>query len=197
MKLNKTKLGFTLIELLVVITIIGILATWAVSVYTSQIQKARDSNRLTDVGAIKSWVEQFYQDNSEYPHSSNNAGDILAFSWVTQYTPKLPQDPKYSQARVGSAFDYIYTVNKDTNGVIWQIYEVSTTFESNWNITSKAKWDGWNDDNRLELWINLNWNDTNVSDAIDKSFNSMTCVDDAGDSITCVDETTRLLIRKQ
>jgi prepilin-type N-terminal cleavage/methylation domain-containing protein len=53
MKLQRTKLGFTLIELLVVITIIGILATGAVSVYTSQIQKARDSVRLTDVTALK------------------------------------------------------------------------------------------------------------------------------------------------
>jgi type IV pilus assembly protein PilA len=53
MKLQNTKLGFTLIELLVVITIIGILATGAVSVYTSQIQKARDSTRLTDIGAVR------------------------------------------------------------------------------------------------------------------------------------------------
>jgi len=51
-KLNK--LAFTLIELLVVITIIGILATGATTVYTSQIQKARDATRLTDINAIKS-----------------------------------------------------------------------------------------------------------------------------------------------
>ncbi|MDR1945201.1 MAG: type II secretion system GspH family protein, partial [Candidatus Peribacteria bacterium] len=49
MKLHKdnyvNKLAFTLIELLVVITIIGILAVGSVTVYTSQIQKARDSSR--------------------------------------------------------------------------------------------------------------------------------------------------------
>jgi len=45
--------AFTLIELMVVITIIGILATGAVSVYTSQIQKARDSNRITSLKALQ------------------------------------------------------------------------------------------------------------------------------------------------
>ncbi|MGB2110743.1 MAG: type IV pilin protein, partial [Patescibacteria group bacterium] len=40
MKLQSIKKGFTLIELLVVITIIGILATGATTVFTSQIQKA-------------------------------------------------------------------------------------------------------------------------------------------------------------
>jgi len=53
MKMKNIMKGFTLIELLVVITIIGILATGAVSVYTSQIQKSRDSVRLTDVKALQ------------------------------------------------------------------------------------------------------------------------------------------------
>jgi general secretion pathway protein G len=60
-------LGFTLIELLVVITIIGILATGATTVYTSQIQKARDTTRINDVKALQSGIEQFYQDKAEYP----------------------------------------------------------------------------------------------------------------------------------
>jgi len=67
MKQQKTKLGFTLIELMVVITIIGILATGAVSVYTSQIQKARDSNRVTSIKTLQTAVEQSYSDLSEYP----------------------------------------------------------------------------------------------------------------------------------
>lgn len=52
MKISVQK-GFTLIELLVVITIIGILATGAVTVYTSQIQKARDTTRISDIKAIQ------------------------------------------------------------------------------------------------------------------------------------------------
>jgi len=67
MKLQNKK-GFTLIELLVVITIIGILATGATTVYTSQIQKARDTTRINDIKALQSAVEQVYQDSGEYPH---------------------------------------------------------------------------------------------------------------------------------
>ncbi|USN59359.1 MAG: prepilin-type N-terminal cleavage/methylation domain-containing protein [Candidatus Peribacteria bacterium] len=63
--------GFTLIELLVVITIIGILATGATSVYTSQIQKARDTTRLNDLSALQASIEQVYQDTSEYPGSDS------------------------------------------------------------------------------------------------------------------------------
>jgi prepilin-type N-terminal cleavage/methylation domain-containing protein len=53
MKQQNKILGFTLIELLVVITIIGILATGATSVYTSQIQKARDSTRISDIHILR------------------------------------------------------------------------------------------------------------------------------------------------
>ena len=150
MKLQKIKAGFTLIELLVVITIIGILSTWATTVYTSQIQKARDTTRITDVKAVQSWIEQFYQDNAEYPNTTEES-----FTWVIVYTPKLPSDPKTTQATENSVFDYLYNVSEDDNGIDRQQYEVSTTFEQTWNITNKAATDGWDDDYRLEVWIHL------------------------------------------
>jgi len=59
MNLTK-KAGFTLIELLVVITIIGILATGGIAVYTGQIQKARDVTRISDVKNAQSAIEQAY-----------------------------------------------------------------------------------------------------------------------------------------
>ena len=193
MKLNKRK-GFTLIELLVVITIIGILATGAVNVYTSQIQKARDSTRITDITAIKTAVEQFYQDNDEYPHSSSTSSDgVLAFSWVTIYLPKLPKDPKSWQARAGSAFDYIYTVWQDDNSIVGQDYEVSTTFEQEWNITKKAKLDGWNDDKRLEIWIDLKWNDTKVTWKITAT--TLKCVATGWAVTACSSEGKKLVIK--
>ena len=156
MKKINHKLGFTLIELLVVITIIGILATWAVSVYTSQIQKARDSTRITSLTAIKSWVEQFYQDDGAYPEPSN-------FSWVTLYTPKLPKDPKTSQASGKSSFEYAYAVSPDSNTITWQYYELSVAFENSWNLTKKAAADGWANPNRYEIGIDLTWNNTRIN----------------------------------
>lgn len=157
MKLQKTKLGFTLIELLVVITIIGILATWAVNVYTSQIQKARDTTRITDIKALQSWVEQFYQDGWVYPSKS-----LASFGWVTIYLPKLPQDPKTWQASTASVFDYMYNVWLDWNGILAQEYEVSTNFEQVGNIASKAATDWWDDDARLEQGVDVFSNATAV-----------------------------------
>jgi len=161
MKLQKIRSGFTLIELLVVITIIGILATWAVNVYTSQIQKARDTTRISDMKALQSWIEQFYQDGWVYPDKT-----AASFSWVTAYVPKLPQDPKSSQASSNSVFDYLYNASTDANLIPFQEYEVSTHFEQIWNITKKAAADGWDDDFRQEIGINITdtaWNTTEVN----------------------------------
>jgi general secretion pathway protein G len=76
MRFTQNTKGFTLIELLVVITIIGILAVGGTATYTAQIQKARDSNRLTDLEALRSGIEQFYQDFAEYPISTVNPNEF-------------------------------------------------------------------------------------------------------------------------
>jgi prepilin-type N-terminal cleavage/methylation domain-containing protein len=109
MKLQRTKLGFTLIELLVVITIIGILATGATSVYTSQIQKARDTTRISDIKAVQSGVEQFYQDTTVYPIGIDDWTSQTSVSVMT-YLPNLAEDPKHDQTCIGSRCGYIYFV---------------------------------------------------------------------------------------
>lgn len=148
--LNKSTRGFTLIELLVVITIIGILATGAVSVYTSQIQKARDTTRINDIKALQSGVEQTYQDAQKYP-------DALSFTGITAYVPKIPKDPKSGETLANTSFEYMYNQGKDTNGIEGQTYEVSTAFEAQGNLTSKAAdtMDKGNDPNRLEVGISM------------------------------------------
>jgi len=149
--LQTMKKGFTLIELLVVITIIGILATGATTVYTSQIQKARDTTRTSDVKALQGGIEQAYQDNGQYP------GLGTAFrTAIASYTPRLPQDPKFGVAGV-SAFDYFYNASADSNNIPFQEYEVSTTYEQAGNISGKATntADGGNDNNRYESGVNV------------------------------------------
>lgn len=152
MKLQNTKLGFTLIELLVVITIIGILATGAVSVYTSQIQKARDTTRVTSLAALQGWIEQFYQDTYEYPIWWK---DWSGSGWVQAYIPKLTQDPKHDQTCINSRCWYVYAVWTDLNWITNWAYEISTAFENKWNVDNKAvdTTDNWNDPSRLELWV--------------------------------------------
>ena len=166
MKLQKLKSAFTLIELLVVITIIGILATWAVSIYTSQIQKARDSTRITSLNALKASVEQVYQDLSEYPHS-----DLFVTS-VRPYLENFPKDPKHAQpcnsggsGTVDCGFAYI--TSADSNGILYGTYELSTAFENTWNLAARAVADSGTDGLRLEIWIATNTNVTAVAaDAI-------------------------------
>ena len=165
MKLQKTKLGFTLIELLVVITIIGILATGATGVYTAQIQKARDSTRITSLEALKWAVEQFYNDAYEYPEGGDfwenweiNGSTV---AWIKSYLPKLPVDPKDQQNcnNAGLASDsicaYRYFVTDDKNGITNWAYEISTSFENDWNVAKSADntKDWWNDQQRYETWL--------------------------------------------
>ena len=150
--------GFTLIELLVVITIIGILATGGVAVYTSQIQKARDTTRINDIEALKSGVEQFYQDKSDYPDA---AADFTTD--VIKYVPKFPKDPKSSQlcnkgaATNATACEYLYAVSDDVNNIVNGEYKLSIGFENQGNIDSKASKDGGatNEANRYEVGLNL------------------------------------------
>ena len=170
MKIQKTKLGFTLIELMVVITIIGILATGAVSVYTSQIQKARDSNRTTSIKSLQTSVEQAYSDLSEYPGvttateaaSSNvaNCSDFSAYDMQCLvslgYMEELPGDVKKWSKWNGSPLEYVYNVTWN-DWVTNQKYEISAWFEAAWSVASKASNlidKGW-DNNRMEVWNGL------------------------------------------
>ncbi len=176
MVLGKIKTGskkaFTLIELLVVITIIGILATGAVATYTSQIQKSRDSTRLTDLSALRWALEQAYWDISYYPWVNNVATPDcsptwseanLKCLWSLWYLDKLPTDPKSWQAWNWTSLDYTYAVWPKDN-VVKQIFEISTWFESSWYKTKAWSWaDNWNDDSRLEIWHVAIWIRTHVS----------------------------------
>lgn len=146
------KTGFTLIELLVVITIIGILATGATTVYTSQIQKARDTTRITDLKALESGIEQYYQDDTQYPQGGASWVATSGLS-VTDYLPTLAEDPKHNQTCNASRCGYIYAVWADSVGIERWAYEISTAFENEGNRLSKADDinDNWDDENRLEL----------------------------------------------
>lgn len=162
MKLQSIKKGFTLIELLVVITIIGILATGGTAIYTSQIQKARDSTRVTSINALKGAVEQVYQDEFEYPHANTFVTE------VSPYLENMPSDPKHAQPcnNINGTVDcwFAYVANVDTNGILFGSFELSTAFENQGNVTSKAeRWDNWNDDARLEIGSLTSTNNTTVA----------------------------------
>jgi len=147
------KKGFTLIELLVVITIIGILATWAVTTFTGQIQKARDSTRISDLKALQGAVEQTYQDAGQYPLADTSANFDTA---IDDYLPNVPEDSKNGQACESSTMcGYVYNVGDSNGAAAWWIaqavYEFSAGFENKWNVDNRAADDDGNDPVRFEI----------------------------------------------
>ena len=63
----RNRKGFTLIELLIVVAIIGILAAIAIPQFSSYRQKAFNTAANADLKNIKTGMEAFMADQSEYP----------------------------------------------------------------------------------------------------------------------------------
>jgi type II secretion system protein G len=63
----KNNRGFTIVELLIVIVVIGILAALVIVTYNGIQQKARDTERKTDIKAIQGHLEAYWADNAKYP----------------------------------------------------------------------------------------------------------------------------------
>ncbi len=63
--------GFTIVELLIVIVVIGILAALVITTFTGIQQKARNTERQTDVKALHGQIEAYYAQNGRYPSLAN------------------------------------------------------------------------------------------------------------------------------
>jgi prepilin-type N-terminal cleavage/methylation domain-containing protein len=63
----KQQKGFTIVELLIVIVVIGILATLVIVTFSGIQQRARDTQRQTDINAIQGHVEAYYASTGNYP----------------------------------------------------------------------------------------------------------------------------------
>lgn len=121
MTLKRNQQGFTIVELLIVIVVIGILAALVITTFTGIQQKARDTERETDIKAIHGQVEAYYAQNGKYPTLAN----LNDSSWRTSNMKGLDaealKDPKgNAQTLVDSpsatAYAYAVTPSGCDNG---------------------------------------------------------------------------------
>lgn len=100
--------GFTLVELLVVISIIAILSTLGVALYSNVLKNSRDSKRQADlITNIQPALEQYFADQLYYPvlagdacpTSSSDDGKLRPvcalrnIGGTKTYTQSIPTDP--------------------------------------------------------------------------------------------------------
>lgn len=102
---RKLSAGFTLIELLVVISIIGLLSSVVLTSLNDARAKARDAQRVSDIGQIRLALQLYYEDNENYPRVENDEVYSGEARWNTNtnslyvalvgggYLPSLPVDP--------------------------------------------------------------------------------------------------------
>lgn len=132
LKQRNTRPGFTIVELLIVIVVIAILAAITIVAYNGIQQRARDSQRKSDIATIIKALELYYAENGSYPNSTCSLGagckinggwnSTADTSWsnlesqlVPKYISKLPKDPQASvDTPAGIYGGYNYDYVRDT-----------------------------------------------------------------------------------
>ena len=88
--------GFTIVELLIVIVVIGILAALVVTTYNGIQQKARDTERKTDLNALHSHAEAYQAENAKYPSPAQFNDATFRSTSLKGLDSAAMQDPKWS-----------------------------------------------------------------------------------------------------
>lgn len=92
--LKRKQSGFTIVELLIVIVVIGILAALVLVTFSGVQQKARNTERTTDIKAVASHLETYNAEKGYYPE----VGDMNTASFLSTelkgLDPASTCDPK-------------------------------------------------------------------------------------------------------
>lgn len=73
-KIRKQESGFTIVELLIVIVVIGILAALVLNTFQGVQARARDTERTTDINALHTHLEVYFNDRGHYPDGVAGTG---------------------------------------------------------------------------------------------------------------------------
>lgn len=129
--------GFTIVELLIVIVVIGILAGLVIVTYNGIQQKARDTERKTDINALHGQLEAYQAQNGKYPTLANVNDTVFRSTDMKGLDPAALADPKNaaSQTLVAAPAtnNYAYAVtpaacDNDVGGDCLQ-YTLTATLE--------------------------------------------------------------------
>ncbi len=66
--------GYTLVEVMLAIGLVGVLAALAVSNYQAYVERARVYQAITDIAAISTGIQLYFQDANAYPASLATIG---------------------------------------------------------------------------------------------------------------------------
>ncbi len=69
--MERNKKGFTLIELMVTITVVAVLSTIGIALYSQGQKFARDARRKSDLKQIETALNLYYEDTKHYPCEAN------------------------------------------------------------------------------------------------------------------------------
>lgn len=128
---NKSK-GFTIVELLIVIVVIGILATLVIVTFSGIQQKARNSQRETDVNALTSHIEAYYAQTGNYPTYAQVHDGTWRSTNMKGLDPEALKDPKgndlahASTGAVAGTYGYNYYPSHSTDGTECTSADVNT-----------------------------------------------------------------------
>lgn len=88
-----SKKGFTLIELIIVVIIIGVLAAIAAPLMSSNVTKAKKSEAVAALGAIRTAARLYNAENSAWPAGTGSIGSSVAT--MNAYIVNTSLDAKY------------------------------------------------------------------------------------------------------
>lgn len=134
---KRNNLGFTIVELLIVIIVIGILAALVLVTYNGVQQKARDTERKTDLQALASHLEVYNAQNGRYPTLANVNDSAFRSANMKGLDSAALQDPKGAAQTLtttvgANAYAYVVTPTGCDNGANGDClnYVLTATLES-------------------------------------------------------------------
>ena len=109
-----SKKGFTLIELMITITIIAVLATVGLVVFSTVQKNARASKRIQDLDSIKKALENYKLSTGGYPvQATFDCVGAAIVALAPAHMPAIPADPLDGANAQGShCYQYRGTANE-------------------------------------------------------------------------------------